>query len=101
MSEQFGAVVLATHSREFLAVDGPLVQRVLLRRGPPVAGAGDLGGKAHGWSAELVPLRGALAEALRSDAAALGITDVDLLLFHRAIVFVEGHHDLALLDEMI
>jgi hypothetical protein len=84
LSSEVAGAVVATHSKEVLGLDSALVTRVLVRSGP-----------------QFVPMTGALATELAADAERLGITQADLLLLRRGVLFVEGPHDVAVLDEWL
>ena len=79
------AVLAATHSPMLLDTDSHLARRVLVlpRRG----------------GTELQALTGIMDERLAGAASELGITKGDLLLMTRLVVFVEGPHDVIVLDE--
>jgi hypothetical protein len=79
------AVLAATHSPMLLDTDSHLATRVLVR--PRRGGT------------ELQALTGIMDERLAGAASELGITKGDLLLMTRLVVFVEGPHDVIVLDE--
>jgi AAA domain, putative AbiEii toxin, Type IV TA system len=79
------AVLAATHSPMLLDTDSHLATRVLVLPGD--------GGT------ELQALTGIMDERLAGAASELGITKGDLLLMTRLVVFVEGPHDVIVLDE--
>ena len=79
------AVLAATHSMMILDTDSHLATRVLVLPGD--------GGT------ELQAIPGIMDKRLAGAASELGITKGDLLLMTRLVVFVEGPHDVIVLDE--
>ena len=78
-------VLAATHSPMLLDTDTHLTTRVLVRPG--------------NGETDLQALTGITDDRLTEAASELGITKGDLLLMTRLVVFVEGPHDVMILDE--
>jgi hypothetical protein len=87
LAPQVLGTLVATHSPEFLALDSALVNRVLVR--------------SRGTFPHFTSLAGPLSETLGPYAEMLGLNPSDLLLLNRAILFVEGPHDVAVLEEWV
>jgi hypothetical protein len=85
LAESASGVVVATHSTTVLDAPSEVATRVLVTSGPN----GTL----------LRELRGQLATALEDVASELGLHPGELLLLTRLALFVEGPHDVAVLDE--
>ena len=85
LAESAATVFVATHSLVLLDSDSQLLKRVLVVQD-------------HGHT-KLRSLSGALADELADVSADLGLTKADLLLMARLVVFVEGPHDVIVLDE--
>jgi hypothetical protein len=85
LAESASGVAVATHNTTVLDAPSETATRVLVRPGPR--------------GAELRPLTGSLATALQEFAPELGLTQGELLLHTRLALFVEGPHDLAVLEE--
>jgi hypothetical protein len=89
LAPRVAALLIATHSRDFLGLSDPLVHRVLVR--PQV----------DPRRRELIEIGHALTELVEPYLDELGLTSADLLLLQRAIIFVEGPHDVVVLEEML